>query len=48
MHKEKLSLFQGDSITDAGRVKESGEKESEGYGYVNMVIGEISTFMHII
>ena len=38
---EKLILFQGDSITDAGRVKEPGKEANKGYGYANMVAGEI-------
>lgn len=38
---EKIILFQGDSITDAGRVKEPGKEANKGYGYANMVAGEI-------
>lgn len=38
---EKIILFQGDSITDAGRVKEPGKEANKGYGYANMVAGEL-------
>lgn len=38
---EKVILFQGDSITDAGRAKEPGKEANKGYGYANMVAGEI-------
>ncbi len=38
---EKIILFQGDSITDAGRNKEPGKEFHKGYGYANMVAGEI-------
>lgn len=36
---EKIILFQGDSITDAGRNRET--ENNKGYGYANMVSGEI-------
>ena len=38
---EKIILFQGDSITDAGRIKEPGKENNKGYGYANMVTGEL-------
>ena len=38
---EKIILFQGDSITDVGRVKEPGKENNKGYGYANMVTGEL-------
>ena len=38
---EKIVLFQGDSITDAGRIKEPGKEANKGYGYANMVAGEL-------
>lgn len=36
---EKVILFQGDSITDTGRNRESDN--NKGFGYANMVSGEI-------
>lgn len=39
---EKIILFQGDSITDAGRVKEPGKEANKGYGYAGMVMGELT------
>ena len=38
---KKTILFQGDSITDAGRIKEPGKENNKGYGYANMVTGEL-------
>lgn len=38
---EKIILFQGDSITDTGRAKEPGKEANKGYGYANMVAGEL-------
>ena len=39
---EKIILFQGDSITDTGRVKEPGKEANKGYGYAGMVMGELT------
>ncbi len=38
---EKIILFQGDSITDTGRAKEPGKEMNKGFGYANMVTGEL-------
>ena len=38
----EIILFQGDSITDTGRSKEPGKETHKGWGYANMVIGELT------
>ena len=38
----KIILFQGDSITDTGRAKEPGKENNKGWGYANMVTGELT------
>ena len=39
----KTILFQGDSITDAGREETRGSLSSIGQGYVAMVAGELGS-----